>query len=184
MAAQPYEIRVIGAPKTLIRDFYHGLMRLSWPVTLATIAIVYMVLNAIFACVYLWIGGIEHAKPGSWLDALFFSVQTMGTIGYGAMSPTSNGANTLVVIESVTSLIFTALATGLTFAKFSLPTARLMFTREMVISKIDGVPSLSFRVSNQRSNRIVEAQVRVAIVRTEKTLEGKTFYRMVDIPLM
>jgi inward rectifier potassium channel len=179
-----YEIRVIGAQKTPLRDFYYGLMRLSWPSTIAVIACGNLALNAVFAFGYLAVGGVEHARPGSWLDAFFFSAQTFGTIGYGALSPSSNAANALVVVESVTSLVFTALATGLIFAKFSMPTARVMFTREATISTMDGLPTLSFRLGNLRSNTILEAHVRVAIVRTEQTHEGKVFYRMVDLPLV
>jgi inward rectifier potassium channel len=142
------------------------------------------VANAIFACIYLVTGGVEHAKPDSFADAFFFSVQTMGTIGYGAMSPSSFGANVVVVAESVTSLLVTALATGLVFAKFSRPTARVLFTRNATISKMDGVPTLAFRLGNQRSNRIVDANVRLSLTRTNQTLEGKTFYRSVDLQLV
>jgi inward rectifier potassium channel len=108
----------------------------------------------------------------------------MGTIGYGAMFPGSHAANVVVVVESLVSLLFTAASTGLVFAKFSLPTARLMFSRNATISKMDGLPTLAFRVGNLRSNRIVEASVRVGMVRTERTREGKTFYRMLDLPLV
>jgi inward rectifier potassium channel len=184
VAGPDYEIRVLGAPRAPLRDFYHALMRLPWPVTLGAIASGYLALNALFACGYLLVGGVENARPRSWLDAFFFSVQPMGTIGYGAMWPSSRGANALVVAESVCSLVVTALATGLVFAKFSLPTARVVFSRHATISKMDGKTTLSFRVGNQRSNRIVEAAVRVALTRTERTLEGKAFYRMVDLLLV
>jgi inward rectifier potassium channel len=183
MSAADYDIRVVGAPHAPIRDVYHGLMRLSWVGTIGVIAAVYLALNAVFATVFAFVGGIAHARPGSWLDCFFFSVQTMGTIGYGAMSPTSDLANSLVVVESVCGLVYTAVATGLLFAKFSMPSARLMFSREATIFRMDGVPTFAFRVSNLRSNRIVEAQVRVGMVRTERTREGKTFYRMLDLRL-
>jgi inward rectifier potassium channel len=184
MASPDYEIRIVGAQRTALRDFYYGLMRLSWPATLAAIAGSCLALNALFACGYRAVGGIEHARPGSWLDAFFFSVQTSGTIGYGTLWPSSNAANALVVVESVTSLVYTALVTGFVFAKFSLPTARMMFSREATVAAMDGVPTFAFRVGNLRSNRIVEATVRVCLVRTERTREGKTFYRMLDLPLV
>lgn len=183
MATTDYEIKVLGASRTPLRDFYYGLMRLTWLQAILAIAVAYLGLNALFAFGFYFIGGIDHARPDSWLDAFFFSVQTMGTIGYGAMAPSSNAANALVVFESVVSLIFTALSTGLIFAKFSLPTARVMFTREATISPMDGVPTLAFRLGNQRANRIVEAQVRVVLTRTETTKEGKTFYRSFDLKL-
>jgi inward rectifier potassium channel len=183
LASPEYEVRVIGAARTPLRDFYYALMRLSWPSTLVAIAGTDLALNALFAFGFLAVGGVDNARRGSWLDAFFFSVQTFGTIGYGTLTPSTTAANTLVVVESVASLVFTAMATGLVFAKFSLPTARVMFTREAAISLMNGVPTLSFRIGNLRSNRLVESHVRVAITRTEQTLENKTFYRMLDVPL-
>jgi inward rectifier potassium channel len=181
---QDYEIRFIGVPRAPLRDFYHALLSLSWPLTLGCIVGAYLGANAIFAGIYLAIGGVEHARSDSFADAFFFSVQTMGTIGYGSMSPQSLGANVVVVAESVTSLLVTALATGLVFSKFSRPTARIIFTRNATISKMNGVPTLAFRVGNQRSNQIVETSVRLSLTRTEHTLEGKTFYRGTDLPLV
>jgi inward rectifier potassium channel len=107
----------------------------------------------------------------------------MGTIGYGALSPRSTAANVLVVVESIASLILTALATGLVFAKFSRSTARMIFTKEVVICPMNGVPTLMFRMGNQRGNQIVGTQIRVALGRTERTAEGETFYRTLDLKL-
>jgi inward rectifier potassium channel len=83
----------------------------------------------------------------------------------------------------MTSLILTALATGLVFAKFSRPTARVVFTREAVISTVDGVPTLMLRLGNERGNEIVDARIRAGIVRSERLAEGGTFYRMLDLKL-
>jgi len=176
-----YEIRVVGAPRTPLRDFYHALLQLQWPATIGFIALVYFVVNGLFALLYYAVGGIEHADPASLLDAFYFSVQTMGTIGYGFMYPSTHAANALVVFESTVSLVLTALATGLVFAKFSRPTARLMFSERITVSPMNGVPTLSFRLGNQRRNRIVEATVRMVMLRTERTLEGKDFYRSTDL---
>jgi inward rectifier potassium channel len=182
-AGADYEVRVVGDRRAPLRDFYHGLLKRPWWVTIAAISGAFLFANAVFAVGYMLAGGIAHVGPRLFLDDFFFSVQTMGTIGYGAMYPESAAANILVVAESITSLTLTALATGLVFAKFSRSTARLVFTREAVISPVDGVPTLMFRVSNQRGNRIVDAQIRSVLVRNEKTGEGKTFYRMLDLRL-
>jgi len=111
-------------------------------------------------------------------------VQTMGTIGYGAMYPESLFAEWEVVAESLTGLILTALATGMVFAKFSRPTARMVFTRQAAISRMNGVPTLALRIGNERSNTIVDAQIKVSLSRTEVTAEGHTFYRMYDLQLV
>jgi inward rectifier potassium channel len=179
-----YEVRVLGARPSPLRDFYHALLRLPWAWTFLVIALTFLVSNALFAAGYYELGGVAHARPGSYRDAYFFSVQTMATIGYGAMYPESVPAHCLVVGESIAGLILTALATGLVFAKFSRPTARIVFSRQLTISRMNAVPTLSFRLGNERSNRIVDAQIRVTFVRNEITAEGSTFYRMYDLKLV
>lgn len=178
-----YEVHVHGARRTPLRDFYYATLRQPWSATLLTIAAAFLVANALFALGYLATGGIANANRRSVADAFFFSVQTMGTIGYGAMYPISRAANWLVVAESIVGLTLTALATGLVFAKFSRPTARLIFSHKAVISPMNGLPTLMFRIGNERSNPIVDAKIRVCLVRTELTHEGKTFYRMEDLKL-
>lgn len=178
-----YQVRVIGAARPPLSDFYHTLLRLSWTRTMLLIAAVYLVINCLFALLYLMTHGVANAQPGSFADAFYFSVQTMGSIGYGAMYPQSDAANLLVVLQSTVSLVVVAVTTGLVFAKFSRPTARLMFSQQATISPIDGVPTLSLRMSNQRANRIIEAVIHMALVKTEHTLEGKLFYRAFDLQL-
>src|SRR3954464_6721113 len=156
-----YEIRVVGDRATPLRDFYHALLQLPWGATITAISVSFLVTNAVFAFGYLAVGGVSHATPQSFRDAFFFSVQTMGTIGYGAMFPESVGANLVVVVESIVSLLLTALSTGLVFAKFSRSRGRFSFTRQAVISPVDGTPTLTVRVGNERGNQIVDAQIRI-----------------------
>lgn len=178
-----YKITVIGAQHLYFRDAYHAFLRITWRAALAGIVVFYLALNALFALAFMLSGGVANAAPGSFVDAYYFSVQTMGTIGYGAMFPTGTAANVLVILESVTGLLITAVVTGLVFAKFSHPTARLVFCHSAVICPMDGVPTLMFRVGNERSNQIIDAHIRVMLMRTERTREGTTFYRMYDLAL-
>jgi inward rectifier potassium channel len=179
-----YEIRIVGDRRTPLRDFYHALLELPWWATISTISGAFLAANALFALAYLLVGGVEHAAHGSFRDAFFFSVQTMGTIGYGAMFPGSTAANVVVVVESIVSLLLTAMSTGLVVAKVSRPTARVVFTRHAVISPFNGVPTLMFRLGNERGNQIVDAKIRVVLVRTEQTSEGRTHYRLFDLQLL
>ena len=178
-----YTIRVLGDRRAPLRDFYHFLLRRPWGVTIGTISATFLIANTLFAVGYLLTGGVGHARPGSFADAFFFSVETMATIGYGALYPESTAANLLMTAESITSLTLTALATGLVFAKFSRSTARIIFSNEVTIAPVDGVPTLMFRISNQRGNRIVDVQLRAVIVRKQIRSEGHTFYPMIDMHL-
>jgi len=177
------DVVVIGAPRQTLRDFYHVFLRVSWTVALGSIVLAWLGINAVFGLVYLVIGGVAGTHGRSFWDAFCFSIQTMGTIGYGAMYPTSVAANVCMITESVTSLVITAVATGLIFAKFSRSTARVVFARHAAIGPMDGVPTLMVRVGNERGNSILEATCRLVLIRTERLKEGQTFYRMVDVRL-
>src|SRR5580658_5604983 len=179
----PQQIKVIGAPRAALRDFYHLFLHARWSVALAGIVASYILLNAVFAAAYLATGGIANARPGSFFDAFCFSIQTMGTIGYGAMFPIGAPANLLMITESVTSLLVSAVATGLVFAKVSRSTARVAFSESVAVGPMDGAPTLMIRVGNERGNSILEATIRVSLIRTEVTREGVTFYRMYDLAL-
>jgi inward rectifier potassium channel len=176
-------VRVLGRPRTPLSDAHHVLLRWPWWAALVVIVGGFLLLNVLFGAAYVAIGGIEGVRPGSYVDAFFFSVQTMGTIGYGSMYPTTLAANVVVVVEAVFGLLTTAVATGLVFAKFSQARGRIAFTRNLVISPLDGIPSLQLRLGNERSNLIVEATVRLIMYRTEHTLEGRLLYRMYELPL-
>ncbi len=179
-----YQIKVIGARPTPLRDLYHRFLRISWPAALAGIVISYLGINGLFAVAYYFVGGVTNMPEGSLLWAFFFSVQTMGTIGYGAMYPASELANVLVVLESVVGMLLTALFTGLVFAKFSQPVGRIVFSRYAVITQHEGKPTLMLRVGNERGNRVVEAQVKIDASITTTTKEGNTFYRTLELDLV
>ena len=157
-------------------DFYHWILTLTWPRFFLALAVSFALANAFFATLYdLQPGCIDHAT-GFW-DLFFFSVQTLGTIGYGAMAPITRYGNVIVSVESFLGLITTALVTGFTFARFSRPRARILFSDKIVISKRNGVPHLTFRLANWRRNQIVETQLRAMILVKETTLEGETLRR-------
>ncbi len=177
------DVIVIGAPRQTLRDFYHLFLRVPWSVALGAIVAVWLAINGVFGAAYFALGGVAGARTRSFWDAFIFSVQTMGTIGYGSMYPTSVAANVCMTVESVSSLVITAVATGLIFAKFSRQTARVVFAHHAAIGPMDGVPTLMIRVGNERGNSILEATIRLVLIRTEKLKEGTTFYRMVDLRL-
>lgn len=144
-----------------------------------------MVINAIFALAYM-AGApcIENARPGSFLDHFFFSVQTLASIGYGAMYPRTVYANAIVTIEAMIGMLAVAVITGLAFARFSRPTARVLFSRVAVITPYEGVPTLMFRTANKRRNQILEAQIRIYLMRDEISAEGHLMRRFYNLKLV
>jgi inward rectifier potassium channel len=180
-----FEVMGMGAWYSYWRDPYHLLLTIPWSGFIPLICVLYVTINALFALAY-WLGGdcIANARPGSFLDLFFFSVQTLASIGYGAMYPKTTYANIVVTIEAMIGLMGIALMTGLAFARFSRPTARVIFSRVAVITAHDAKPTLMFRTANQRRNTILEAQMRVYLMRDEVTAEGQFMRRIYDLQLL
>ena len=174
-----------GLFRPLQSDLYHWLLVIPWRQFLLILFVFYFGLNFIFALMYfLTGGGIVNARPGSFKDLYFFSIQTLSTVGYGSMFPETLTAEIIVSVEIFVGLICIAILTGLMFARFAKPTARVMFSEIAVICPFDGIPTLMFRAANQRDNRILEAQVKVSLMRDEITKEGHQLRRFYDLPLM
>jgi len=170
---------------TYWRDPYHLFLVMPWWLFLLAVVVVYVLINLVFASLYVLGGdGIANAQPGSFRDAFFFSVQTFASIGYGAMYPQSVYVHSVVACQAVVSLISIALLTGLSFARFARPTARVLFSRVAVIGQHEGMPTLMIRAVNERGNQILEAQARLTLLRDTVTREGRPFRRIDDLPLI
>jgi len=174
-----------GAWQSYWRDPYHLLLTIPWVGFILLIVLGYGALNALFALAYLAGGdGIARAHPGSFWDAFFFSVQTLASIGYGAMYPQTFYANTVVTFEALAGLLGFAVVTGLVFARFSQANAHVLFSRFAVVTPYNGIPALMFRTANQRGNHVVEAQMRVYLLRDEVSLEGQMMRRLYPLRLL
>ena len=170
---------------TISLDLYHWLLVISWKQFLLIFTLFYFSLTLFFTPFYLMTGnGIANARPGSFTDAFFFSVHTLSTVGYGSMYPQTLPTHLIVVVEIFVGLLCIAILTGLMFARFAKPTARVLFSQVAVICPFEGVPTLMFRAANQRDNRILEARVQVSLVRDEITQEGFEIRRFYDLPLL
>jgi inward rectifier potassium channel len=180
-----FEFKGIGTWYSYWRDPYHLLLTAPWFIFLVLIALAYIGINTLFALAYLAGGdSINNARPGSFADAFFFSVQTFASIGYGAMTPKTFYANILVSFEAWVELLGLAVITGLAFARFSRPTARVLFSEVAVITPYEGIPTLMFRAANQRRNQVLEAQMQVYFMREVISAEGQSLYRIFDLNLV
>jgi inward rectifier potassium channel len=175
----------LGAPRTRWHDVYYRFLVLPWSVFFLSLAGIYLLLNFGYAVLFaMHPGSVSGARTGSLIDAFFFSVETMSTVGYGEMYPATLYGHVVVTIDVVMGVLLVPLATGLVIAKFTLPTAHVLFSRNAIISRFDGIPTLMFRVANVRKNHIIEAHMRLTLLRDEETAEGDRYRRMLDLPLV
>lgn len=175
---------VLGGQPYGVRDLYHSLLAASWKRVIGLVTLVFLLINALFGAGYMMTGGVTNADPTSFADHFFFSIHTFGTIGYGSMYPQSTAAEILMTAEALTSLFANAMVTGLAFARFARPTARATWAKVACICDREGVPTLIIRVANERLNHVVDAVMRVAVIRAEVTKEGESVRRVIDLPLV
>ena len=173
----------VDHPARPLSDLYAFLLRARWPVVLGLAAGSFLAANVLFAALYFAVPDSIANADGSFSDAFFFSVQTFGAIGYGYMVAQGPWANAVVTVEAFVSLVFIAMLTGIVFAKFSRPTARVLFSRPILVEQRNAKPTLTFRVANERGNDIVEASIRVSVLLTEETAEGHLTRRFSDLRL-
>jgi len=152
-------------------NFYHYSLTISWPRFLGIVGAGYFLTNAIFALAYVACGAHALAgiadKPmfGRFLDAFFFSVETLATIGYGNIVPMTLAANVLVTVESLAGLLGFSVIAGLVFARFARPVAQIVFSRCAVIAPYRDISAFMFRIVNQKTNEIVELAATVLLTR-------------------
>ena len=179
-----WEFLKINTGKRDWRDAYHWILSLSWPRFAALLSGGYVFLNVVFALLYEFAGNaIAEMPPGDFSAAFFFSVQTLATVGYGHMYPTTLYGNILTTVEIMVGMFGLAVMTGLIFIRFSRPRARIEFTRNVVIAPFDGQPTLMLRVANLRHHSMAEAEFRLMFMRDKVIREGETFRRFHSLKL-
>jgi inward rectifier potassium channel len=162
-----------GLERNIWSDLYFNAMTISWPAFIAALAAMFVALNFVFALIYaLGDAPIANARPGSLADLFFFSVETTSTVGYGDMHPQTIYGHVVATAENFTGLLLLAMMTGLVFARFSRPRARILFAKYPVVTKHNGQTTLIFRLANARSNFISEATAKLWMLSPTVTQEG------------
>lgn len=167
---------------------YYSLLLMSWPRFIGLVVGLYVAINGIFAFAYLLCGdGALQTTGGQaisspFLKAFFFSIETFSTIGYGNIVPVSLAANVIVCVEAVSALLGFALATGLIFARFSRPTAKILFSDAAIIAPYNGITAFEFRIINARNNQLIEVGARVLLSKFEN-VDGKRIRKYYSLSL-
>lgn len=176
------EVETRGLSTGFWRDLYHHAMTVSWPAFFAWAALVFMVLNGVFATLY-GFGNkpVANVQSESFLQFFFFSIETLATVGYGDMHPQSDYGHVVATVEIFTGMSFLAVMTGLVFARFSRPRARFVFADHPVVSTQQGYPTLMIRLANARHNTISRATARLWLVRAENTKTGDQSRRFYEL---
>jgi inward rectifier potassium channel len=178
------EIITEGLYLSFWTDISHRCMTASWPGFIGGAGLVFVVFNAVFALFY-WIGDqpISSVPTGSYIDYLYFSIETLSTAGYGDMHPQTHYGHFIAAVELFTGIFSMSLMTGLIFARFSRPNARLLFADNPVISDHEGKQTLMVRFANERHNIISNATARLWVFKDVVSKEGQSYRRFYELAL-
>jgi inward rectifier potassium channel len=166
-----FNVQRTGLPFISSLNLYHTLLSMSWRRFLLLVLALYFLSNIVFGLMYSAFGDSALIDTSGdptqqlFVRGFFFSVQTFATIGYGTIHPSGIVPNLLVTIESYYSLLANALITGVVFARFARPTAKVIFSEVCVIAPYRDIEGLMFRLVNGRSNQLIEVEVKVLFAR-------------------
>ena len=180
-----FELRKRGVSRFDFRDTYHQAIQTSWPRFFLALFAFDLLINVIFAGLYLLRpDSNQNAHPGSFSDAFFFSLETLATVGYGEMAPSSLYGHVISATEIIFGLTFTAIMTGLIFVRFSKPKAKIIYAQKVVVAVRNGKPHLMVRIGNGRMGLLTNARARLGVLLIEHTSEGEIFRRVHDLKLL
>lgn len=174
-----------GLTQRIWDDIYHFALTIRWPSFFGLAAAIFVLLNVLFGSLYqLGDKPIANQFPNNFSGAFFFSVETLATVGYGDMHPQTVYGHLVATVEIFIGMLSIALVTGLVFARFSRPRAKMIFADHPVIRLIHGQPTLMIRAANARQNVIAEASAKLHLLLREDTPEGFRLRRIHDLRLL
>lgn len=179
-------VQITGLPVYERLSWYHTLIDMKSLTFLTVIFSSFVIINIIFAGIYLIIGmdhlsGINPKNDFQKVfDAFFFSTQTFTTVGYGRISPTGYLTSFIASFQAFSGLLFFAVATGLFYARFSRPKAFIRFSSHALIAPYKEGTALMFRLAPYKNNSLTAAEVKVvlAVVQRENNQELNRFYAL------
>src|ERR1700761_6431481 len=178
------EIVAEGLRLSFWADISHRCMTASWPSFIGGAVLVFVVFNAGFGVLY-WLGNdpVSNVPHGDYVDYLYFSIETLSTAGYGDMHPQTHYGHFVAAVELFTGIFSMSVMTGLIFARFSRPSARLLFANNPVISNREGRPTLMLRFANERHNIIGNATARLWVIKNIVNSDAETLRRFTELSL-
>jgi inward rectifier potassium channel len=178
------EIVAEGLQLNFWADISHRCMTASWPSFIAGAALVFILFNTIFGFLY-WLGDnpVSNVTHSDYIDYLYFSIETLSTAGYGDMHPQTHYGHFVATVELFTGIFSMSVMTGLVFARFSRPRARLLFANNPVITTREGKPTLMVRFANERHNIIGNATARLWMLKNTVNNDGESLRRFYELSL-
>lgn len=182
-------VKRIGLPFFNTANNYHTLITMSWTKFWLLVLTGYSIVNIIFAVIYISLGTdslngtLGDTSFDHFMNAFFFSAQTLSTVGYGHIYPKGMWSNSAAALESMMGLLAFALATGLLYGRFSRPSAKIAYSKNLLVAPyLENSKGIMFRLANFRKNILIDLQIEI-IFSFNETVNGKTERRFFPLEL-
>ena len=168
---------------------YHLMISMTWLQFFSFIFVTFTLVNGFFALVYYIIGSENlsgFVSKGFFLDIVnlfHFSVQTMTTVGYGAMHPTGIATGVVASLEALVGLMSFAIVSGLMFGRFSNPKAEIKYAKHMLMTRMGDKPVLQARIANKLSHDLFDVRARILMLHNERNDDGTIVKRYKTLKL-
>ena len=174
-----------GLSRFDLRDPYYFAVSLSWSKFVLLFVAVELAINLVFAVLYaLQPGSVATQNPVGFLGDFFFSLETLATVGYGEMYPSTTYGHVVASVEILTGVVLTAIMTGLLFVRFSKPKAKVLYADHPVVTTHNGKPTLMLRIGNARNSLLHDAKISLHVLTRHRSEEGVTHATVTELPLL
>ena len=163
-----FNVKHINRGETFTNS-YDYLINISWTKFFLWVLLGYLIINSFFAIIYTFFGIAEIAEPSGnvfkdFLNAFFFSAQTITTVGYGAMSPKGMLFGVISSLEALVGLLSFSFVTGLLYGRFSKPQANIKFSNNLILRNHNGKDSIMFRLMSKNGKVMIRPRIEATLV--------------------
>ena len=166
-----YTVEHVNAKKlsAYYKDLYHTLLNIPVYRFLLIFIGSYLIMYMVFACLYMTQSKHCVSNVQKFSHALWFSVHTAATIGYGHQSPDPDCifVNVAILCEVLTAALLQAALFGLVFARFATPSTRgstIQFSSVMVLQERAESQVLACRIANLRHHQVLRPRVTMLMI--------------------
>lgn len=159
-------------------DMFHSLVNAPTMRTVGILLSLYFFLVVIFSIAYYIIARLYGCNLGieNYGEAFLFSLETMSTVGYGTQDVFFDDCLLPAIVltcQMLVRIVCDAVTIGIIYSRLSRPTTRastILFSNNAVIRRIRGKLYFMFQLCELRKHQLVEAHVRLYLVRQDRYL--------------